>query len=268
MHERRQYVPVDPLFTFLEQKAIKSSRKADLHLHTNWTDGTLSPEKMVDSAMLAGLNAIAITDHNTTLSSDIAVDYALQNNLHLEVVRGVEISSKDGHVLAINLEGDVKPHLPLRETIKEVHMRNGLAIIAHPNLRGISSVSLNLLGDIINSDDPELYVDGVEVFNASEERMRRIAKLGTLFREKSSRVREFAKTNILNPKLGALLGNSDGHTQGVGFGVTAYDCESILDAIRNRDTIPMSAYTSFREDLLETTRMGYSVIRSHLIGRI
>lgn len=38
--------------------------KIDFHLHTYYSDGTMSPEKIVLEAKKQGLEAIAITDHN------------------------------------------------------------------------------------------------------------------------------------------------------------------------------------------------------------
>ena len=39
--------------------------RADLHLHSNASDGSDSPERIVDIAAAKGLDAIAITDHDT-----------------------------------------------------------------------------------------------------------------------------------------------------------------------------------------------------------
>lgn len=38
--------------------------KTDLHIHTNCSDGSLSPEQIVERACGAGLDAIAVTDHD------------------------------------------------------------------------------------------------------------------------------------------------------------------------------------------------------------
>lgn len=269
MSESREYRPINiPSYNQFKCRAVEGYRKADLHLHTRWTDGTVSPKKMVELAVSTGIDAIAITDHNTSVPSDIAIDYATQNNLPIEVIRGMEVSSKDGHVLALNLEGTIKPNMPLEETIKEIHRQRGFAIIAHPNLKRTSSVHLELIRKIIDSDDPELYMDGIEIFNASEARMHRVDKLGIFFREDNSNVRRFVEANIHNPKLGALLGNTDGHTRRIGYGITVYKCGSVLDAIRNRDTVPMASNTPFLRDFSESAQMVYSVIRSHLTGKI
>ena len=71
--------------------------KVDLHIHTTYSDGVFSPEKIVDTAIDAGLDAIAITDHDNVLAYPIAADYAKkianEGNKHLEILPGVEINT-------------------------------------------------------------------------------------------------------------------------------------------------------------------------------
>jgi hypothetical protein len=66
--------------------------KADLHIHTNASDGTLSPEETVAMAARSSLRAIAITDHDTT--DAIAAALAAGQRLGVEVIAGVEISAE------------------------------------------------------------------------------------------------------------------------------------------------------------------------------
>ncbi len=61
----------------------------DLHMHTTASDGMLSQKALVDLACKAGLNAIAITDHDTTKGIRPALEYAKEKGL--EVVPGIEI---------------------------------------------------------------------------------------------------------------------------------------------------------------------------------
>ena len=49
--------------------------KIDLHIHTTYSDGVFTPEKVVDTAIEAGLDAIAITDHDNVLSYPVAKNY-------------------------------------------------------------------------------------------------------------------------------------------------------------------------------------------------
>jgi len=69
--------------------------KTDLHIHTYFSDGVFSPEKIVDTAVDAGLGAIAITDHDNILAYDIAQNYIKENGLSdkIEILRGIEVNT-------------------------------------------------------------------------------------------------------------------------------------------------------------------------------
>ena len=72
--------------------------KVDLHIHTIYSDGVYTPEKIVDTAIDAGLDAIAITDHDNVLAYPIAVNYAQKiakdtGKTALEILPGVEINT-------------------------------------------------------------------------------------------------------------------------------------------------------------------------------
>lgn len=67
------------------------SLKADLHTHTNYSDGVLSPFELLDLAKTRDISIISITDHDTVDGIESAIDYA--KNLGIEVIPGVEISS-------------------------------------------------------------------------------------------------------------------------------------------------------------------------------
>jgi predicted metal-dependent phosphoesterase TrpH len=62
----------------------------DLHLHTSASDGTLSPSELVRYAVKRGVQAIAITDHDTIDGNEEAIGEGHQ--VHLTVIPGVEIS--------------------------------------------------------------------------------------------------------------------------------------------------------------------------------
>lgn len=72
--------------------------KIDLHIHTTYSDGVYSPEKVVDAAIEAGLDAIAITDHDNVLSYPVAKDYLDKiqpenSQKPLIVIPGIEINT-------------------------------------------------------------------------------------------------------------------------------------------------------------------------------
>lgn len=64
----------------------------DLHTHTDQSDGTSSPAALVDQAVSVGLEALAITDHDTLAGYDLAVPRAAEAGL--ELVCGIELSTR------------------------------------------------------------------------------------------------------------------------------------------------------------------------------
>ena len=62
----------------------------DLHVHSNASDGTLSPRQVVCLAKEAGLSAIALTDHDTTAGVDEALSAGAQTGVR--VIPGIEVS--------------------------------------------------------------------------------------------------------------------------------------------------------------------------------
>jgi predicted metal-dependent phosphoesterase TrpH len=80
--------------------------KADLHTHTNASDGDCSAEFLLKRAKQKGLRTIAITDHDTIRGYLKAVDLA--NELGIELIPGVEISclwkDREVHILAYNFD--------------------------------------------------------------------------------------------------------------------------------------------------------------------
>jgi 3',5'-nucleoside bisphosphate phosphatase len=64
----------------------------DLHTHTHQSDGTLSPRELVEEAAGVGLDALAITDHDTFAGYDQAREHATRASIDL--ICGVELSTK------------------------------------------------------------------------------------------------------------------------------------------------------------------------------
>ncbi len=73
----------------------------DLHLHTTASDGCCSPRELVDRAAAAGVDVMAVTDHDTTAAIQEATDRARECGM--EVVAGIEMTAVEGgrdvHVL-------------------------------------------------------------------------------------------------------------------------------------------------------------------------
>jgi predicted metal-dependent phosphoesterase TrpH len=80
----------------------------DLHAHSSLSDGTYTPEALVDLALETGLGALALTDHDILAGLDRAADRA--RGTRLVLVPGVEIEiacdTGEFHLLGLGLDGD------------------------------------------------------------------------------------------------------------------------------------------------------------------
>jgi predicted metal-dependent phosphoesterase TrpH len=138
--------------------------RADIHVHTRYSDGHSSVAQVLEYADHIGLRVIAITDHDT-------IDGALEarrmaRGFDVEVIVGEEVSTADGHLLVLFLERALPPGQPAPETIAAAHEQGALCIVAHPFDWLVSSFGAALLR-YCGGDNPTWPVDGVEVFNAS-----------------------------------------------------------------------------------------------------
>lgn len=80
----------------------------DLHTHTTASDGSLTPSQLVEAAVSAGLEAVAVTDHDTADGVDEALEAGLQ--LGIRVIPGIEITAlMDDGILHL-LGYEIDPH--------------------------------------------------------------------------------------------------------------------------------------------------------------
>lgn len=138
--------------------------RADLHVHTHHSDGQDSPGQILEWAARIGLDVIAITDHDAIDGALIAAELARQHDGAPEVVVGEEVSSRDGHVLALFISQLVPPGLSAEETVSAIHAQGGLAVAAHPYWR---TTMLDRDGRLYGLGDriADVKVDAVEVLN-------------------------------------------------------------------------------------------------------
>ncbi|MBD2327597.1 PHP domain-containing protein [Alkalinema sp. FACHB-956] len=110
----------------------------ELHCHTTFSDGTLTPTELVNAAIAAGVRALAITDHDTMAGWDEARQAATGQDL--EIVPGLELSTvhngKSLHVLGFypdraQLEDPLQDRLSGRKR-RAAAMRDKLAALGYP----------------------------------------------------------------------------------------------------------------------------------------
>lgn len=70
-------------------------KKADLHVHTKFSDGTFTPKEVINHAKKQGLDCIAIADHDNVNAIPQAMK--LQDSYDIEIIPAVEITAQEGH---------------------------------------------------------------------------------------------------------------------------------------------------------------------------
>ncbi|MGB9813586.1 MAG: PHP domain-containing protein [Thermovenabulum sp.] len=125
----------------------------DLHIHTTFSDGKLTPEEVVEKAAELNLKAIAITDHDTIDGISFAIERA-KYYPSLEIVPGIEINTdfenEEVHILGYYI--DYKDHflqIKLRE-FQEIRNSRIKKMIE----------KLNRLNIPIKNEDVEKEADG------------------------------------------------------------------------------------------------------------
>jgi predicted metal-dependent phosphoesterase TrpH len=141
--------------------------KADLHMHSTWSDGTASIEAILKHVEHnTDLDVIAITDHDVIEGSLRARDLWQKGNYRFDFVVGEEVSTQDGHLLGLYIEKPIPSGLSLERSIDLIHEQGGLAVIAHPLHKFFRhSCSRAAMDRIYASKD--VWFDGIETWNAS-----------------------------------------------------------------------------------------------------
>ncbi|MBQ7764528.1 PHP domain-containing protein [bacterium] len=123
--------------TLTQGVKIEGGMKGDYHIHTNYSDGVFSPEKIVDLALEAGLKAISLTDHDNVLSYNIAVEYLKTKEVEMKVIQGIEVNTlyKDYevHILGYfpdTTKSDFKNLLKIQQQARTKQTKEILALLS------------------------------------------------------------------------------------------------------------------------------------------
>ena len=121
----------------------------DLHVHSNASDGTFSPSQVVELAKNAGLDAFALTDHDTTAGVPEALEKG--RDLKIEVIPGIEVSSSfDGteiHILGLFVNSDDPVLAAMLEKMRISRDRRNEKMLENLAADGISFTKEELCGD-------------------------------------------------------------------------------------------------------------------------
>jgi predicted metal-dependent phosphoesterase TrpH len=211
--------------------------KLDLHVHTLFSaDGSVEPVEYLKCARKIGLNGFAITDHNEISGAakafKLAKDKAFKD---LVVIRGIEVSSSQGHILGYGVTEPIPRELTPAETMEKIIEAGGVPVAAHPFRRASG------LGDeVVRS----VKFNSVEVLNhrsMHKENQRAI----TLAQELTA----------------GTTGGSDAHfTNELGTAATVFQSTSsreqdFIAEISKKDTKPTGTDSTFGQGVLMYSKL-------------
>lgn len=137
--------------------------RCDLHIHTAASpDGHCPVKSVLSAAKARGLDAVAICDHDTTAAAREAL---LLKDSPVLVIPGIEVSTRDGHVLVLGTTKEYERGKPAEETIAEAKADGCLVIIPHPYHRfrhavGLANPKALSLGDALEAYNSRYYTKG------------------------------------------------------------------------------------------------------------
>lgn len=111
---------------------------ADLHIHTNKSDSTFSPEEVAGYAAKCGLSAVAITDHDSVAAIPLVKKYSAQYDI--EVIPGIELSSdsngEEVHILGYFINYEEKWFLERLKFLRHVRLKRARQMVGKLNELG------------------------------------------------------------------------------------------------------------------------------------
>jgi predicted metal-dependent phosphoesterase TrpH len=178
--------------------------RADLHIHSDYSDGAATVAQILFRARHLGLDAIAITDHNEIAGALEAQRLAKLWQLPVQVVVGEEVTTSEGHIVGLFLKERIRPLLTAQATVDEIHRQGGLAIAVHPFSFWLKLFDCGGVGRLVE----RLQFDAIETANGAV--TEGISNMWTrAYNHRFARLAE--------------LGGSDAHTEeAIGQALTLY----------------------------------------------
>ena len=208
--------------------------KADLHIHTSLGDGLASVEQIFDFVEnYTDLDVIAITDHDDVRGAIQALELIEKRNYRFKVIPGNEITTRQGHLLALFVTQEFPMLRSLEWSMAAVYEAGGMLIAPHPLSWLTTSIREKQL--LIAHESKHTF-HGIETFNPSY--------AGQVSHK---RVKELNRTTLKLPE----FGGSDAHALSmIGKGYTLFpgkSVEDLLQAIKDNTTQAGGTFMNLRD---------------------
>jgi predicted metal-dependent phosphoesterase TrpH len=142
--------------------------KADLHIHSRHGDGMATvAEVLRHTEDHTDLDVIAVTEHDTLRATEEARDLCARNSYRFDIIPGMEVTTLDGHLLALFIDDPVPSFKRIEQTLAAIHRQGGLAVVPHPLSRLTRSVNEKTLARIAAIANDGVHFDGIEERNQS-----------------------------------------------------------------------------------------------------
>jgi len=140
---------------------------ADLHIHSLASDGLNSPRQILDYVEeCTDLDVIAIADHDDIDGALEAQEIWRKGGYSFDVVVGEEISTRSGHLLALDITSCIRMYQSLERSIADIRAQGGIVAVPHPLAWYSSGLRRWRIDDIMRQDSM-LHFDAMETFNPS-----------------------------------------------------------------------------------------------------
>jgi predicted metal-dependent phosphoesterase TrpH len=216
--------------------------KADLHIHTNAGDGLDTLNDILDHVEVqTNLDVIAITEHDNLDVALEARERWARASYRFDFIPGCEVTTLEGHLVALYLERPVESLRRVEKTIDAIHRQGGVCFIPHPASWLTRSIGPGTLARVNQQRDRGTWFDAIETANAGP--------AGRFYLGKARRLAyEFGLPGV---------GSSDAHfVQAIGTAYTEFEGTTAADLRQ-----------SFSEQALCPHQMAYPSLRKVGLAR-
>lgn len=201
----------------------------ELHAHSVHSyDGQNTVEALLNGAKAAGLDGIAITDHDefapSIRAADLAEEYGLVG------IPGMEISTAAGHLLALGIDRRIERGFGFRETVDRIHDAGGIAVVPHP----FQELRKGVLGAIPREEIKT--ADAIEVYNS-----RLLTGRANRQADQLAEAYEMSKTAGSDAHIAEMVGQARTLVE-----TDEQTSEAVLEAIRDGRTTVQGRRTPYR----------------------